>query len=150
MLWEIEIRPATHLPDREAARVRSQCQALGVSSIREVRAARSFLIEGDITPATVEKIATGFLVDTVVETHQTHDLSTPPPTANPKSEIPNPKSESRGLTTTPQRHEAQKSIRHDVLSVIWKESGRCNLPVFHRTPQTPHSGPGRCVVVSLW
>ena len=91
MLWEIEIHPAAHLPDREAARVRSQCRALGISSIREVRAARSFLIEGDITSAAIEKIATSFLVDTVVETHETHDLSAPP-TSYPKSEIPHPKS----------------------------------------------------------
>jgi len=87
MLWEIEIHPAAHLPDREAARVKSQCQALGVSSIREVRAARSFLIEGDISPAEIEKIATGFLVDTVVETHQIHNHSVPVG-VNPKSEIP--------------------------------------------------------------
>ena len=86
MLWEIEIHPAAHLPDREAARVKSQCLALGVSSIREVRAARSFLIEGDITPATIEKIATSFLVDTVVETHNTHNLTES--SSNPKSEIP--------------------------------------------------------------
>ena len=91
MLCEIEIHPAAHLPDREAARVKSQCQALGVSSIRDVRAARSFLIEGNIAPATVEKIATGFLVDTVVETHQTHDLSAPH-ASNPKPEMPASKS----------------------------------------------------------
>src|SRR5436189_4728613 len=86
MLWEIEIHPAAHLPDREAARVKSQCQALGVSSIREVRTARSFLIEGDISPATIEKIATGFLVDTVVETHQIHS-HTGSPDQHPKSQI---------------------------------------------------------------
>ena len=44
MLWEIEIHPAAHLPDREAERVRGQCQALGAASIRQVRSARSFLI----------------------------------------------------------------------------------------------------------
>jgi len=86
MLWEIEIHPAAHLPDREAARVKSQCQALGVPSIRDIRAARSFLIEGEISPLTIEKIATGFLVDTVVETHQTHNLSGSG--SNPKSPRP--------------------------------------------------------------
>lgn len=91
MLWEIEIHPAAHLPDREAARVKSQCQALGVSSIRDVRAARSFLIEGDISSATIEKIATGFLVDTVVETHEAINHSAPPG-QNLKSQIPIPKS----------------------------------------------------------
>src|SRR5579863_2861320 len=87
MLWEIEIHPAAHLPDREAARVKSQCQALGVSSISDVRAARSFLIEGDISTTAIEKIATGYLVDTVVETHQIHNHTTPS-ASNPKSQIP--------------------------------------------------------------
>jgi phosphoribosylformylglycinamidine synthase len=77
MLWEIEIHPAAHLPDREAERVRSQCQALGAASIREVRSARSFLIEGNVSPAQIEKIAAGFLVDTVVETHKLVDHAAP-------------------------------------------------------------------------
>ncbi len=77
MLWEIEIYPAAHLPDREAERVRSQCQALGAVSIREVRSARSFLIEGNVSSAQIEKIAAGFLVDTVVETHKLVDHSAP-------------------------------------------------------------------------
>jgi len=75
MLWEIEIHPASHLPDRDGARVRSQCQALGASSIREVASARSFLIEGELSAAEVAQIASGFLVDTVVETHTVHTLS---------------------------------------------------------------------------
>ena len=70
MLWEIEIHPATHLPDREAERVRNQCQVLGAASIREARSARSFLIEGDLSADQIAKIATGSLVDTVVETHR--------------------------------------------------------------------------------
>jgi phosphoribosylformylglycinamidine synthase len=83
MLWEIEIHPASHLPDREGARVRSQCQALGAASIREVASARSFLIEGNLTAAEVGQIAAGFLVDTVVESHQIHSLSaTTPGVAN--------------------------------------------------------------------
>src|SRR5262249_47801964 len=91
MLWEIEIHPAAHLPDREAARVSSQCQALGGSSIREVRSARSYLIEGELSPAQLEKIASGFLADTVVESYRIHQLSDAE-SSNPKSEIRNPKS----------------------------------------------------------
>jgi phosphoribosylformylglycinamidine synthase len=91
MLWEIEIYPASHLPDREADRVRSQCQSLGARSIDEVRSARSFLIEGDLTAAQIEKIASDFLADTVVETCESHLLSDGQRT-NPKSDIPNPKS----------------------------------------------------------
>jgi phosphoribosylformylglycinamidine synthase len=74
MLWEIEIQAATHLPDREGIRVQHHCQALGGTSIREVRAARSYLIEGEVSPTVIEKIAAGFLVDTVVETYRIHSL----------------------------------------------------------------------------
>lgn len=74
MLWEIEIQPASHLPDREGIRVQHNCQALGGTSIREVRAARSYLIQGDLQPEAVEQIATGFLVDTVVETYEVRSL----------------------------------------------------------------------------
>ncbi|MBS0266799.1 MAG: phosphoribosylformylglycinamidine synthase subunit PurL [Planctomycetes bacterium] len=77
MLWEIEIHPATHLPDREAERVRSQCQSLGAASIRDVRSARSFLIEGQISAEDIARIATGFLVDTVVENHTLVNHSQP-------------------------------------------------------------------------
>ncbi len=97
MLWEIEIHPASHLPDREAGRVYSQCRALGARSIGEVRSARSFLIEGDLSAAQVEKIAGGFLADTVVENFESHLLSDGKRT-NPKSALfetelgPNPKS----------------------------------------------------------
>ncbi|MGE5191707.1 MAG: phosphoribosylformylglycinamidine synthase subunit PurS, partial [Deltaproteobacteria bacterium] len=97
MLWEIEIHPVGHLPDREAARVASQCRALGLSSIRDVRSARSFLVEGDLTAPQAEKIASTFLADTIVETFRTHTLtadaatdpksapSIPGPGRNPKS-----------------------------------------------------------------
>jgi phosphoribosylformylglycinamidine synthase II len=93
MLWEIEILPAEHLPDREAARVCSQCQALGASSIREVHSARSFLIEGELSQAQVEKIASGFLADTVVETYAIHQLAGTQPSI-PQSAIRNPQSHS--------------------------------------------------------
>src|SRR5262245_7622211 len=91
MLWEIEIYPAAHLVDREAARVVGQCRALGLSTIREVRSARSFILEGDLSPAQIEKIAAGFLADTVVETFKANLLSADS-SSNPKSQIPNPKS----------------------------------------------------------
>jgi phosphoribosylformylglycinamidine synthase len=91
MVWEIEIHPAARLPDREADRVRSQCQALGAASIRQVRSARSFLIEGEVSPAQIEKIASTVLVDTVVESHSLIN-HTSPAAPNSKSEIPPPRS----------------------------------------------------------
>jgi phosphoribosylformylglycinamidine synthase II len=83
MLWEIEIYPAGHLVDREAARVGDQCRVLGLPTIREIRSARSFILEGELTAPQAEKIAAGFLADTVVETYKVHTLS-----ADPQS-IPN-------------------------------------------------------------
>ncbi|HLJ12310.1 MAG TPA: phosphoribosylformylglycinamidine synthase subunit PurS, partial [Planctomycetaceae bacterium] len=74
-LWEIEIHPAPRVLDREGARVRSRCQALGASSIRDVRAARLFLIEGDLTADQIEAIAARFLADTVVENYDTRNLT---------------------------------------------------------------------------
>src|SRR6266446_6178560 len=97
MLWEIEVYPAAHLVDREAARVCDQCRALGLSSIRDVRSARSFILEGALSPTQIEKIASGFLADTVVETFKVHTLSAEA-SSNPKSapsklgQGPNPKS----------------------------------------------------------
>lgn len=90
MLWEIEVHPASHLPDREAARVIGQCQALGIPSIREAHSARSFLIEGQLAADQIEKLASGFLADTVVETFLSHTLSESPearrePERNPKT-----------------------------------------------------------------
>ena len=98
MLWEIEIESAAHLPDREAARVLSQCRALGVSSIRDVRSARSFLIEGDLRPVgQIEKIAAGFLADTVVETYNAGIRCPEGPSTG---QIRNPKLQIRNRSST--------------------------------------------------
>lgn len=75
MLWEIEIRPLPSEIDREAARVQSSCQSMRLSSINEIRAAKSFLIQGDLDQAQIERAARTFLVDTVVETYAVHPLS---------------------------------------------------------------------------
>jgi phosphoribosylformylglycinamidine synthase len=91
MLWEIEIYPAAHLPDREAERVAGQCQALGLSSIREVRSARSFILDGNLTAPQAEKIASTFLADAVVETYAVRTLSADSP-PNPHSAFRTPHS----------------------------------------------------------
>ena len=75
MLWEVEVHPAACRPDREGARVLKQCQALAADSIREVHGARSFLIQGDVSASAIERIAAGFLADTVVETYTAHELA---------------------------------------------------------------------------
>lgn len=74
MLWEVEIHPAAGQVDREGARVLSEARALRLGSINAVRAARSFLIEGDADEAAIEQRALGLLVDSVVETCSVHPL----------------------------------------------------------------------------
>ena len=66
MLWEVEIRPAAGETDREAERVLAEARALGTSSITAVAAARSYLVEGDVSPG-VDAVA-ALLGDPVVET----------------------------------------------------------------------------------
>ncbi len=67
MLWEVEIHPALGQVDREGARVLSEARALRLGSITDVRAARSFLIEGDADEAAIQGRSLGLLVDSVVE-----------------------------------------------------------------------------------
>ncbi len=78
MLWEVEIHPAAGQVDREGARVLSEARALRLGSINSVRAARSFLIEGDADIATIEQRALGLLVDSIVETCSVHPLGRQP------------------------------------------------------------------------
>jgi len=75
MLWEIEIRPAAQGMDREGARVLATCRDFGARSIREVRSARSFLVQGAVDQSAVEAAARSLLADTVVETYSLRPLS---------------------------------------------------------------------------
>ena len=75
MLWEVEIHPAQGQVDREGARVLSEARALRLGSITAVRAARSFLIEGDADEAAIEGRSLGLLVDSVVESCVVRHLS---------------------------------------------------------------------------
>ena len=74
MLWEIEIQPRPEGLDREAQGVLSQCRALGLNSIRQVRSARSFLVEGAIDRPAAERMGRELLADPVVETLSVREL----------------------------------------------------------------------------
>ena len=67
MLWEVEIRPNAGTADPEGERVLGESRALGAESISDCRSARSFLVEGNLTRATVERAAERLLVDPVIE-----------------------------------------------------------------------------------
>ncbi len=68
MLWEVEIHPIVGEVDREGQRVLTEARAQGAASIRTIRAARSFLVEGTLDEATVRSRVVRLLADGVVET----------------------------------------------------------------------------------
>jgi phosphoribosylformylglycinamidine synthase len=74
MLWEVEIHPAEGEADREGARVAGEAEAIGAASISSVRAARSYLIEGEIDEQDVAATAVRLLADGVVERAVVHRL----------------------------------------------------------------------------
>lgn len=67
MLWEVEIRPGEGEVDREGRRVLAEARTLGAATIREVAAARSFLIEGELDQSAAEGAVAHLLADRVVE-----------------------------------------------------------------------------------
>ena len=85
MLWEVEIHPASGQVDREGVRVLSEARALRLGSINSVRAARSFLIEGDADATAIEQQAIGLLVDSIVETCSVHPLGRKPSPLSPQT-----------------------------------------------------------------
>ena len=68
MLWEVEIHPIAGEVDREGQRVLAEARAQGAASIRAIRAARSFLVEGTLDEASVYSRVVRLLADGVVET----------------------------------------------------------------------------------
>jgi len=67
MLWEVEIRPASGQVDREGERVLAEAGGLGLSSVKSVTAARSFLLQGDVDESVVARISRILLSDEVAE-----------------------------------------------------------------------------------
>lgn len=74
MLWEVEIRPAKGEVNREAARVKAECVGLKLESISSVDAAHSFLLQGDLSAADVDRISSSLLSDPVAETFCTRRI----------------------------------------------------------------------------
>ncbi|MEX1097350.1 MAG: AIR synthase-related protein, partial [Planctomycetales bacterium] len=74
MLWEVEVRPTDREIDREANRVLAEAREFAADSVRTVRSAHSFLIEGPEAPDELERIARLMLVDPVVEEHTVRRL----------------------------------------------------------------------------
>ncbi|MCA9077179.1 MAG: phosphoribosylformylglycinamidine synthase subunit PurL [Planctomycetaceae bacterium] len=67
MLWEVEIHPAEGQTDREGSRIAEEAKDVGAMSIHEVRTARSYLIEGEMTEQNDSTSAAALLADGIVE-----------------------------------------------------------------------------------
>ncbi|WP_166825256.1 phosphoribosylformylglycinamidine synthase subunit PurL [Thalassoroseus pseudoceratinae] len=85
MLWEIEIRPAAGQTDREAERVLADARDFGLASVNRINTARSFLLEGDLSDADVQRAASELLADPVVETWTIRQIDGQPVSAHSES-----------------------------------------------------------------
>ena len=70
MLWEVEILPSQDARDHEGLRVLSDAKSLGIESLTEVKSARSFLIQGDLSESDAGRAAELLLCDGVVEQYR--------------------------------------------------------------------------------
>ena len=74
MLWEVEILPSQDSRDHEGLRILADAKSLGIDSLAQVRSARSFLIQGELTEADAGKAAEVLLCDGVVERYRVNAL----------------------------------------------------------------------------
>ena len=70
MLWEVEILPSSDSRDHEGLRVLADAKSLGVTSLTDVKSARSFLIQGALTESDAARAAEVLLCDGVVEQYR--------------------------------------------------------------------------------
>jgi phosphoribosylformylglycinamidine synthase len=66
-VWQIDIFPADGIPDRLAEEVLADAADLGLPADMNIRAARTFLVQGSLTHEQASEIANGLLVEPVVE-----------------------------------------------------------------------------------
>ncbi|MFN9721152.1 MAG: phosphoribosylformylglycinamidine synthase subunit PurL [Planctomycetota bacterium] len=67
MLWEVEIQPIGSEKDYEGQRVLTSARSQGMVGLTSVKAARTFLIQGDLTENDARQAAEQLLVDPVTE-----------------------------------------------------------------------------------
>ncbi len=72
MLWHILIEPAPGRSDRKGELLAVEAAECGLAGVESIRAARGFLVEGQLGRAEVERAAQAVLVDPVVETYSIH------------------------------------------------------------------------------
>jgi phosphoribosylformylglycinamidine synthase subunit PurSL len=77
MLWYIQILPAPGRADLVGERLAQEAMEAGLAGPWSIRAARGFLVEGDISQAQLDQAARSVLVDSVVEMHVIRPSSEP-------------------------------------------------------------------------
>jgi phosphoribosylformylglycinamidine synthase len=77
MLWHILIVPAPGYPDLVGERLAREAAEAGLPGPWSMRAARGFLVEGDISQSQLDQAARRVLVDPVVEAHVIRPSSEP-------------------------------------------------------------------------
>ncbi len=65
-VWEVDIHPAPHYPDRAADEVLADARDLGCPEFR-LRTARGYLLEGNLSAADAQRLASQLLADPLVE-----------------------------------------------------------------------------------
>jgi phosphoribosylformylglycinamidine synthase len=66
-LWQIEILPADGQPDLLGQSVHDQARELGIAENLNVRSARGFLLDGELSETEVQRLARELLADSIVE-----------------------------------------------------------------------------------
>ena len=66
-LWQVDIYPAPGQPDIAGRALAGEAEDVGLGRL-QVRAARGFLVQGDLSPEQVQRLAKELLADLVVET----------------------------------------------------------------------------------
>ena len=84
-LWEVDIYPLSEDADRMARNIAADAADLGVAENLQVAAARGYLLQGNLQPEEVERIARQLLADEVVERTVVGRVSDPALTASPGS-----------------------------------------------------------------
>ena len=67
MLWEVDIYPASGHADPEAARIRADAAAFGLSADLPLHTARGFLIQGDLDRSAIDRLGRELLADDIVQ-----------------------------------------------------------------------------------
>lgn len=74
MLWEVEILPIGSEKDYEGQRVLASAKSQGIAGLKSVISARTFLIQGELTPEDINRAADQLLVDSVTEQFHVRQL----------------------------------------------------------------------------